>query len=95
MIGRRIDFENRTVSSSEIVVATATATSTSAPRAAPPPPLEVSAATTKPVIRLISGRAAIRRTRNETAGISPLTRGATSDSLISSSTGLIPVSRIR
>ena len=83
------------MSSSEIVVATATATSTSAPSASPPPPFEVSAATTRPVIRLISGSAAIKRTRNEIAGIPPLTRGATSDSLMSSSTGRIPVSRIR
>ena len=67
-IGRWIDFESRTVSSSAIVVATPTAIATSRPRSAPPPPpSEVSAATVRPVIRLISGRVSSSRQRSGSA----------------------------
>ena len=94
-IGRRIDFANSTVSSSEIVVATATAISTSAPRAAPPPPDEVRAATTRPVIRLMSGSAVIIRTRRGIAEIGAVSRGVVSLLWMSIRTGRIPASRIR
>ena len=53
--GRRIERESSTVSSKLTVKATKSAISTATPSASVPPPFEVSAATTMPVITLISG----------------------------------------
>ena len=82
------------MSSSEIVVATSSATSTSRPRLELPPPSEVSAATTSPVIRLISGSATSSRVRSETAQKSVRWRGERAE-LMSIRTGRIPASTAR
>ena len=90
-IGRWIDFESRTVSSSAIVVATPTAIATSRPRSAPPPPSEVSAATVRPVMMLISGSVSRRRQRSGSADRLGSVRGVTCW-LMSTSTGRRPIS---
>ena len=82
------------MSSSEIVVATSSATSTSSPRFAPPPPSEVSAATTSPVIRLISGSETSSLVRSGRAQKSA-DFGGLRQELMSTSTGRIPASTAR
>ena len=71
--GRRIDRESSTVSSKLMVKETNSAISTLIPSASVPPPSEVSAATTTPVITLISGSEPSSLTRNGTTGRSILT----------------------
>ena len=67
-IGRRIERESSTVSSKLIVKETKRAISTLMPSASVPPPFEVSAATTMPVITLISGSEPSSLTRSGTTG---------------------------
>ena len=87
-MGRRIERESSTVSSKLIVNETNSAISTFRPRASVPPPSDVRAATTTPVITLISGSEPSSLSRSGTVGRSRRT-GTSSSSLMSKRIGRI------
>ena len=92
--GRRIERESSTVSSKLTVKETNSAISTATPSASVPPPFEVSAATTMPVITLISGSEPSSFTRSGTAG-RVIRTGVSRAELMSKRIGRIPISSAR